>query len=358
MSIKKIAEQVGVSPSTVSRVLGNPNYHCSSEELRDKIWKAAIAMNYTPNQAARNLRLKKENDEEKTYYINILMTRMDFQQTDPFFSELLRVVESEIHKYSCILTKIWYEPFFSNDRKCCGIKAKESVERLYAETDGKNDGLIIIGKCSPDALDCWTKKYKNIVSINRNSTNYQVDEVLCDGKKIASIAVEHLVSLGHKEIGYVGQCHKDARYKGFLSTLQKYNLDVNPHWVIEAEAMETAGYEAMDLFEKMEEQPTAIYCANDIIAVGLLKFMKKGRRRFYTPSVIASDDIEAAQNCSPMLTTVSLPKDEMGKFALFLLVDRMKGGHKVVTRLELEGKLMLRNSCTVLQDNNWSDYCI
>ena len=207
-------------------------------------------------------------------------------------------------------------------------------------------------------MDCWTKKYKNIVSINRNSTNYQVDEVLCDGKKIAAIAVEHLVSLGHKEIGYVGQCHKDARYKGFLSTLQKYNLDVNPHWVIEAEAMKTAGYEAMERFEKMEEQPTAIYCANDIIAVGLLKFMKKGRRRFYTPSVIASDDIEAAQNCSPMLTTVSLPKDEMGKFALFLLVDRMKGGHKVVTRLELEGKLMLRNSCTVLQDSNWSDYCI
>ena len=57
MSIKKIAEEVGVSPATVSRVLNNPNYRCATPGLRDKIWKAAIAMNYVPNEAARNLKM-------------------------------------------------------------------------------------------------------------------------------------------------------------------------------------------------------------------------------------------------------------------------------------------------------------
>ena len=70
MSINKIAQMAGVSPSTVSRVLNNPNYRCSSEETRDKIWKAAMELNYTPNEAARSLKLgKKAKEENKTYYI-------------------------------------------------------------------------------------------------------------------------------------------------------------------------------------------------------------------------------------------------------------------------------------------------
>ena len=59
-----------------------------------------------------------------------------------------------------------------------------------------------------------------------------------------------------------------------------------------------------------------------------------------------------------MLTTVGLPKKEMGKFALNLLLDRMRGGHKSVVRMELEGKLMIRNSCTLVEESGWSDYCI
>ena len=104
MSIKKIAEKAGVSPATVSRVLNNPNYKCSVSGLRDKIWKTAIEMNYVPNEAARNLKRGVSAKQEKTWYINILMTRTDSSQTDPFFSELLRVIESEIHDKNCILS--------------------------------------------------------------------------------------------------------------------------------------------------------------------------------------------------------------------------------------------------------------
>lgn len=358
MSIKKIAEKAGVSPATVSRVLNNPNYKCSVSGLRDKIWKTAIEMNYVPNEAARNLKKGVSAKQEKTWYINILMTRTDSSTTDPFFAELLRVIESEIHDKNCILSKVWYMSVFSDDRKCRRENLDRLIDGMYDEVEGKRDGLIIIGRCNKEALKKLNKKYKSVVSVNRNSTNYEVDEVLCDGKKIAAAAVEYLISLGHKNIGYIGQCHSEDRYNGYLETLKKHDLDVIPEYVIETKQTEAEGYEAMEKFFQSDDMPTGIYCANDISAIGMLKCLNKFRNRYYMPSIISSDDIQGAQFTRPMLTTVSLPKEDMGKFALYLLLDRLKGGHSGIVRMELEGRLMIRNSCSSVEDSMWSDYCI
>ncbi|MGN8766663.1 LacI family DNA-binding transcriptional regulator [Blautia massiliensis (ex Liu et al. 2021)] len=358
MSIKKIAEKAGVSPATVSRVLNNPNYKCSVSGLRDKIWKTAIEMNYVPNEAARNLKKGVSAKQEKTWYINILMTRTDSSTTDPFFAELLRVIESEIHDKNCILSKVWYMSVFSDDRKCRRENLDWLLDGMYDEVEEKRDGLIIIGRCNKEALKKLNKKYKSVVSVNRNSTNYEVDEVLCDGKKIAAAAVEYLISLGHKNIGYIGQCHSEDRYNGYLETLKKYDLDVIPEYVIETKQTEAEGYEAMEKFFQSDDMPTGIYCANDISAIGMLKCLNKFRNRYYMPSIISSDDIQEAQFTRPMLTTVSLPKEDMGKFALYLLLDRLKGGHSGIVRMELEGRLMIRNSCSSVEDSMWSDYCI
>lgn len=358
MSIKKIAEKAGVSPSTVSRVLNNPNYRCASLELRDKIWKAAIELNYVPNEAARNLKLGVDAKNKKTYYINVLMTRTDASQLDPFFSEILRVVESEIHRQMCILSKVWYMPMFSNDRKCRTANLDKIINDMYEETNHQCDGLVIIGKCNKEVLKKLGSKYKNIVSVNRNSTNYEVDEVLCDGRKVAAIAVEHLIELGHKSIGYVGSCHNEARYIGFVETLNKHDIELVPEFVIETGQTEAEGFEAMRHFLGADDYPTGIYCGNDITAVGMLKCLNRYKSRYYTPSIISSDNIEEAQNTNPMLTTVSLPKEEMGKFALYTLMDRIRNGHKDVVRIEFEGKLVIRNSCALVDESGWCDYYI
>ena len=102
MSIKKIAKEAGVSTATVSRVLNNPGYKCSSEELRERIWKIARELNYMPNEAARNLKKGITDTSQKVWYLDVLMTRTGNLETDPFFSELLRVIESEIHRQGCI----------------------------------------------------------------------------------------------------------------------------------------------------------------------------------------------------------------------------------------------------------------
>lgn len=358
MSIKKIAEKVGVSQSTVSRVLNNPNYHCSSPEMRERIWKAAMELNYTPNEAARNLKMGIAKTIGRTFYISVLMTRMDSAQPDPFFAELLRVVESEIHRQTSILSNVWYQSVFSNDRKCKMVSLDRIINEMYAETEEKCDGLIIIGKCNKEALKKLKAKFKNIVSVNRNSTNYEVDEVTCDGQKVAMEAVEYLISLGHHDIGYVGECHNEARYRGYVDALNRHHIEIDPAFVIETRQTESEGYEALNRFYQMEYMPTGIYCANDITAVGMLKCLSKNKKRYFTPSIIASDDIEEAQFTKPMLTTVGLPKEEMGKFAVALLLDRIQEGHKNIVSMELEGSLMKRDSCFTLDESSWNNYYI
>lgn len=325
--------------------------------MRDKIWKIAVEMNYAPNIAARALRSGTKK-EEKMYYIHVLMTRTDESQFDPFFSELLHVIESEIHGNTCILSKIWYMPMLSDDLKCRRENLDRVISDMYEGVDHEGDGLIIIGKCNHRALQKLERRYRSIVSVNRNSTNYEVDEITCDGKKIAAIAVEHLIELGHTDIGYVGACHNEARYRGYINTLAEHNLDQIPQYILETKQTEAEGYRAMEKFLETEECPTAIYCANDITAIGMLKCLQKHRKRYYTPSIIASDDIEEAQFSKPMLTTVRLPKTEMGKFAVSILLDRIRGGHTSIVRLELEGKLVKRESCGRVDEMYYNDYVI
>jgi DNA-binding LacI/PurR family transcriptional regulator len=357
-TIKKIAELAGVSPSTVSRVLNNPDYHCSSPEKRDRIWKAAMELNYVPNEAAKNLKMGNQENKEKTYYISVLMTRMESAQMDPFFAELLRVIETEIHRHYCILSKVWYMPIFSNDRKCRTANLKKLVEEMNESMGTKTDGLIVIGKCNKDALVQLNKTFKNVVTVNRNPSNYDVDEVTCDGRQVAIQAVEHLISLGHRDIGYVGECHHEARYKGYIETLERYDIEPDNAYVFETKQTEAEGYEIMNRILQSEDIPTGIYCANDITAVGMLKCLSKSKNRYASISIISSDNIEEAQFTTPMLTTISLPKEEMGKFAMYLLLDRIKGGHKGVVKMKLEGTLIKRGSCVNLKEMDLIDYYI
>lgn len=345
MSIKEIARIAGVSPATVSRVLNNPDYRCADPGARDRIWAAAIEMNYAPNEAARSLRSGRSAGTKEPHRIRILMTRMDTLHEDPFFAELLHVIESEIHENHCILEKIWHLPVFSDDKKCARINLQEIIDEMHQELSNKEDGLIIIGKCNEKALRMLNRRYRGVISVNRNSTNYQVDEVTCDGRKIAALAVEHLLRLGHRSIGYVGSCYHEARYRGYQETLYQHEIDVEPGFVIETGQTEEEGFAAMRQFMKSIQKPTAIYCANDITAIGMIRCLGQYRNKYYTPSIIASDDIEEAQSVHPMLTTVRLPRDEMGRFAISILLDRLNGGHKSVVRLELEGKLLIRESC-------------
>ena len=103
-----------------------------------------------------------------------------------------------------------------------------------------------------------------------------------------------------------------------------------PEYVIETYQTEKEGFQTMQKFLKLKEPPTSIYCANDITAIGMLKCLNRYSSILYRPSIISCDDIEEGQFIKPMLSTVQLPKENMARFALFVLLDRIRGGHKEV----------------------------
>ena len=131
-----------------------------------------------------------------------------------------------------------------------------------------------------------------------------------------------------------------------------------PEYVIETYQTEKEGFQTMQKFLKLKEPPTGIYCANDITAIGMLKCLNRYSSILYRPSIISCDDIEEGQFIKPMLSTVQLPKENMARFALFVLLDRIRGGHKEVIRIELEGKLLLRSSCCRVEDVSQPEYYI
>lgn len=357
MSIKKIAEMTGASVSTVGRVLRNPNHRCASEEMRKRILQAAREINYVPNEAARNLKSGNASLKD-VYHIGVLITRVSSEDSDPFFDEMLRLVEIEIRKNNCIVSVIWHRADFSSEKYGMSADITKVMDEMYENKKQTLDGLIIIGKCCPKILKELKKRQKNIVSINRNSTNHIVDEVICDGKKIALMAMEHLAKCGHKKIGYVGDCHNETRFDGYQRAQMYYHLETDIDYIFDTEPNEAQGYKAMEYFLRMKNPPTGIYCANDILAIGMLKCLNKRKNRYYLPSIVASDDIAEAQYTTPMLTTVALPKEEMVCFAMMLLMNRIQGKHKTVAKLEMEGTLVVRDSCRPINEWNEPEYYI
>ena len=357
MSLKKIAEMTGVSVSTVGRILSDPNHKCANEDVKRKVIEAAREINYIPNASARALKTGSKS-EEKIYRIDILLTRAAHEMTDPFYDELLMLLEKELRNSGCIVGNVWHNAEFSDEKLSRTDRMPKLVDELYPADVPRSDGLIIIGKVTLKALKLLRNKEKNLVTINRNSTNYEADEVLCDGSRIARTAVTYLTKLGHTKIGYVGDCHNEARFAGYQAALMNNRITPDIDHIFDTLPNEANGIAAMEYFASLDDPPTGIYCANDILAVGMLGAMNRRRSRGYMPSVISSDDIETAQYTKPMLTTVSLPKNEMVRFALMLLLDRIKGGHRTISRIEVEGTLVIRESCRPVGELNEPEYYI
>ena len=355
MSLKKIAQMTGVSVSTVGRILSDPTHKCASEEVRQRVLDAAREISYIPNAAARSLKSGRRNDE-KIYSFDILLTRVASEAADPFYDELLMLAEKEIRNRGCMVSSVWHKAELSDEKSATVTEA--CIDELYSGKSRRSDGLIIIGKCTPRAIKALKKHERNILLISRNSANNEVDEVLCDGHKLALTAVSHLASLGHTRIAYVGDCHNEARFAGYQEAMVRGHLSPDIDYIFDTVPNEQNGLLALEHFMSLRVPPTGIYCANDILAVGMLKALSKRRVRSYNPSVISCDDIEEAQYTSPMLTTISLPKNEMVRFALMLLLDRIEGGHKTVARLELEGSLIVRESCRRFRDMAEPEYYI
>ncbi len=349
MSLKKIAEMTGVSISTVSRVLNNRDYNCASEELKDKIWAAAKEISYVPNESARNLKLGNETRHAvPVRNLTIILERFASLDDDPFFRELFRSVEQEAFACGCTISSVCFlEP---------------DISALRRE---KADGYIVLGRSSSQFLQRLKKISRNIVSISRNPTQFEVDEIICDGRAAAVCAMEHLISKGYQRIAYIGDCSYEDRYVGYCDTLIRNGLPMDYAAIFPTDQTAESGCVAMKkLLEAKSDIIEAIFCANDATAIGALQ----GWHEYLTdagragndisasgptvhknagrmPALISIDNIKAAEEVTPALTTVHVPHEDMGKAAVKVLLDRIQRGHTEKLRVEFPSRLVVRESC-------------
>lgn len=357
MSLKKIAELTGTSISTVSRVLNQPGHTCHDPRLFDQIWETAAAINYLPNPAARNLRLGKPEDKHP-FTADIFLTRFDTIDQDPFFRELFQYIKKELLEQNChlgelqTLTDITRLSALSSVpdkipfRSASQIRSGKSVHSPALITPKQDTGLIILGRCPSKFVPLLKKRYAFLIGIDRNPTNFDYDEIVCDGVAAAEKAVEYLISLGHRDIAYIGNCSFESRYIGYYQSLLNHKIPLDYNNIHPSSQTMDEGERIMETILQSAHLPSALFCANDCTALGVLKALKKHKKRGYLPSIISIDNINDSQKTTPLLTTIDIPKKEMAHLAVTLLVDRKNKNRDENIRIELPSRLIIRESCT------------
>lgn len=325
MSLKKIAEMVGTSPSTVSRVLNNSSATCASEQLKARIWKAAQEIRYVPNSSARELRSGR-TQQKVPPRILIVLARVEALDVDPFFRELYQGLSYEILKKGLVVDDL----VTASEKDVSGLR--------------RCDGMIVLGRCSARLLRTFARYTPNLVGIWRNPMDYEIDEVVCDGQKAAQAAVTYLIKKGHRKIGYIGDCSYESRYVGYSETMIRSQLSIDYSCIVSTGQSKEEGYHAMRQILE-DEELTAVLCANDITAVGALQALREQRSRSRKISVISIDDIEEAQTTTPLLTTVHIPREAMAHMAVQVLHDRILHGHTEKLRVEFPCRIVERESC-------------
>ena len=303
-NIYEVARRAGVSPSTVSRVLSQPNV--VSIKTRLKVLKAVDILGYIPNSTAKNLRTSRTG--------KLLVTVPDI--SNPFFSLILQGIEDAAQRedYAVLVGDTQHEDA-REQRYALMLNSKEA------------DGLIFLGHRLPEAAAAMARatapRCAPIVNGCEFNPRLGIPSVHIDNARAASDAMHLLYDLGHERIGIitgplVSQLSRD-RLRGASTTAKKRSTEellvVDGDFSVESGAAATARLFAA------ARPPTAIFCFNDEMAMGVLDYARQKRLRVPRDlSVVGFDDIRFARYTDPPLTTVAQPMRAIGEGTVRLLL--------------------------------------
>ncbi len=336
MTLKEIAKEANVSISTVSRVINQKNTKAASPQVQERIWEIVRKSGYTPNSSARALKLgpSAPSPETESKTIACIYARGDVAVSDLFFSHIAKSIEQEAFKSNF---------FMKHSFTALDIANPEIAAKIAAV---KVDGAVILGRYDKQMLRFFTEHYKHIVYAGLNPMGNKYDQVVCEGRDITFSAIDYLHELGHTKIGYIGEQNNEVRYTAFKEALGKSGLPFLQKNTANVKLSHEGGYQGAYHLMNAKSDITAIFCANDNTAIGAIKALReRGYRIPEDISIIGVDDIETAQYLSPMLTTVHIPTDDMGRTAAKVLIDRINGGHKLPMKIVLPFHIAKRDTC-------------
>jgi DNA-binding LacI/PurR family transcriptional regulator len=338
VSITDIAQVAGVSASTVSRALqDNPRI---SVERRAAIQGIARSMGYRPSQVARSL------VTGKTCTLGVVVTDV----TDPFVAEVMKGAEAagRARGYTLLFAMSNHDP-------------EQEMQAYEMLLERQVDGMIVISsRASSRYLELRSGGAIDrdgaipLVLVNNRLTGPLIYSVCTDHRSGAREVVSYLRQLGHTEIAFLagpenGRSARE-RAEGYLDGLQTNGLCPRTELMVPGFGRLDDGTEALRLLLSRRIPPTAVFCYNDLAAIGLLSAAARlGIRVPEDLSVVGYDNISMSAYTTPSLTTVEQPKQQMGRHAVDLCARRLQG--EEVSNLVLTGTLVIRESCGPRRDN-------
>jgi LacI family transcriptional regulator len=335
-TIKDVAKEANVSIATVSLVVHK--HERISVETSKRVNKAIKKLNYHPSRSGRRL------VSQKTGNVGFILTDDHFLRSEPFYTRIFLGTEFEArnYEYYILLTTI---PSDYNE--------KSHPPRLILE---KNiDGVIIAGKVPPYVISQIENYNLPIAFVDYYPPTNEYPVVLIDNTSGGLTATQFLIKKNHKNIGFIAgdidHPSINERFRGYKMAMENAGLEYSTlNYVIDENyTARENGYSAAKKLLEMNSSVTAIFACNDAMAIGIMQYLKeKGISIPDDISVIGFDDVEADLSLDPPLSTVRVPKYEMGIEVMKLMAEMLKNEDATKKKILIPVELIDRGSVSEL----------
>ncbi|GEO12871.1 LacI family DNA-binding transcriptional regulator [Microvirga aerophila] len=329
VTIIDIAREAGVSKSTVSLVLKGSTL--VADETRDRVSRAMSKLGYVYNRGAANLR------GAQSSIVGMVINDL----SNPFFAELAIGIER-------VLRTSGYIPFIANTAE--SVVRQAEVVRSMREHGAS--GIIL----SP-ALDTDGREINSLLDLGmpiilaiRRVPGARASLVASDNMAGAARVTQHLISLGHRRIAFLGgmgaMAVRKDRIAGFTQALEEVGLRADPALMLESMPTKDGAFTAMSALLSRPDWPTAVVCFNDVVAIGVMQALsRKGLLPGRDMAITGFDDTTEARQVSPPLTTVSVDAGDLGERAAQMLLRQIAAGNQTTETYIGEARLVVRESC-------------
>lgn len=327
-----VARKAGVSPTTVSVVLSNRESNGIPEETRKRVRDAAMVLGYRPHGLARALA------RGRTDVIGIILFN-EAPTTDPdsyFLRSILNLLLLDVlraKRNPLLFASLSYDPIDP-----------------FILSDGRADSFILISPNKDEPVVAFLEEqHLPFVAIGFRGNFACGTSVDVDNEQAVETAIDHLITRGHTRIAHLagptGNWDADLRREAFLQEMRKRKLDVPDHYIVSGAFIMQEAEEAAFCLLDRSDRPTAIFAANDNMAIGAYRAATRLDLRIPEDlSIVGFDDIEHTRVLSPPLTTVRQPVVEMAEAAVHLLVGYATSGEMSSRSLVFPTTLMERGS--------------
>lgn len=330
-TIKEIAEMAEVSTATVSRVLNYDETLNASEATRKKIFEIAQQLEYVTTKERRSKKQSCKVCIAKGY-------SEQEELDDPYYFSIRLSIEKSLKEENIEYIVI-------------------SKDRLFDERLNTVDGIMAVGNFTTEEIDNLKNMNNNIVFVDSSPEDESFDSVVINMSKVVKKVLDYLISLGHKEIGYIGgedyiigenvhlPDYRESYYRKYMSEIGF----LNEKFIRVGRFTPISGYELMKDILNKGEYPSAFFIANDSMAIGAYKaIMEKGLNIPEDISILGCNDISTAQFIVPALTTIKIYTNFMGETAVDLMNERIKYERKISKKVVIPTDLIVRDSCKKL----------